>query len=168
MLHKHQQVKCGSHRMDVRLFTLFKTSVTMYCCRSVWPRGIRRGSEVVRLLELRARILPGAWMSVCCECCVLSGRGLRVGLIPRPERSYPSVVFLSEMFLSSNLIFEHFSKTCQDKSIFIKIGQEYRVPYMKINRHFCYLDQIFLEWDMFQTKVVQKIKTHFLFSKFFF
>jgi hypothetical protein len=30
----------------------------------------------------------GAWMSVCCECCVLSGRGLCVGLVPRPEESY--------------------------------------------------------------------------------
>ena len=28
------------------------------------------------------------WMSVCCECCVLSGRGLCDGLITRPEESY--------------------------------------------------------------------------------
>jgi len=28
------------------------------------------------------------WMSVCCECCVLSGRGLCDGLIPCPEESY--------------------------------------------------------------------------------
>jgi hypothetical protein len=27
-------------------------------------------------------------MSVSCECCVLSGRGLCDGLIPRPEESY--------------------------------------------------------------------------------
>jgi len=30
----------------------------------------------------------GAWMSVCCECCVLSGRGLCDELISRPEESY--------------------------------------------------------------------------------
>jgi hypothetical protein len=30
----------------------------------------------------------GAWMSVSCECCVLSGRGLCVGLISRSEESY--------------------------------------------------------------------------------
>ena len=30
----------------------------------------------------------GAWMSVSCECSVLSGRGLCVGLITRPEESY--------------------------------------------------------------------------------
>jgi hypothetical protein len=29
-----------------------------------------------------------AWMSVCCECCVLSGRGLCDELVPRPEESY--------------------------------------------------------------------------------
>ena len=28
------------------------------------------------------------WMSVCSECCVLSGRGLRDGLITRPDESY--------------------------------------------------------------------------------
>ena len=30
----------------------------------------------------------GALMSVSCECCVLSGRGLCVALITRPEESY--------------------------------------------------------------------------------
>ena len=45
--------------------------------RSQWPRGRRRRSTAARLLRLWVRILPGAWMSVCCECCVLSGRGLR-------------------------------------------------------------------------------------------
>jgi hypothetical protein len=34
------------------------------------------------------KISPGAWMSVCCECCVLSGRGLCDELVPRPEESY--------------------------------------------------------------------------------
>ena len=28
---------------------------------------------------------PARAMSVCCECCVLSGRGLCIGLITRPE-----------------------------------------------------------------------------------
>jgi len=28
------------------------------------------------------------YMFVCCECCVLSGRGLCIGLITRPEESY--------------------------------------------------------------------------------
>jgi hypothetical protein len=30
-----------------------------------------------------------------------------------------------------------------------------------------YLAQLFLKWEMFQTKVVEKIKTHFTFHKFF-
>jgi hypothetical protein len=41
-----------------------------------------------RLLGLRVRIPPRAWMSVSCECCVLSGRGLCDGPITRPEESY--------------------------------------------------------------------------------
>ena len=31
-----------------------------------------------------------------------------------------------------------------------------------------YLAQLFLEREMFRTKVVQKIKTHFMFNNFFF
>ena len=33
----------------------------------------------------------GAWISVCCECCVLLGRGLRDGSITRPDESYQVV-----------------------------------------------------------------------------
>ena len=56
--------------------------------RSQWPRGLRRRSTAARLLRSWVRIPPGAWMSVCCECCVLSGRGLCDELITRPEESY--------------------------------------------------------------------------------
>ena len=56
--------------------------------RSQWPRGLRRRSSAARLLRLWVRIPPGAWMSVCCECCVLSGRGLGDGLVTRAEESY--------------------------------------------------------------------------------
>jgi len=35
-------------------------------------------------------------MSVSCECCVLSGRGLCVGLINRPEKSYRNGVSQSD------------------------------------------------------------------------
>jgi len=45
-------------------------------------------SAAAHLLRLRVRILPGALMFVCCECCVLSSRGLCDGLITRPEESY--------------------------------------------------------------------------------
>jgi hypothetical protein len=37
-----------------------------------------------RLVGLWFRIPPGAWMFVSCECWVLSGGGLCVGLIARP------------------------------------------------------------------------------------
>jgi len=52
------------------------------------PRGLMRGSTATHFLGLRIRIPPGAWMSVYCECCLLSGRGLCVGLITRPEESH--------------------------------------------------------------------------------
>ena len=39
-------------------------------------------------LGMRIAIPPGARMSVSCECCVLSGRGLYDRPITRPEESY--------------------------------------------------------------------------------
>jgi hypothetical protein len=47
-----------------------------------------RRSAVARLLKLWVRIPSGAWMSVCCERCVLSGRCLCDELITRSEESY--------------------------------------------------------------------------------
>jgi hypothetical protein len=55
---------------------------------SQWQHGLRCGSAAALLLGLWVRIPPGAWMSVSCECCVLSGRGLCDGLVPRPKESY--------------------------------------------------------------------------------
>ena len=70
------------------LLLLLLLLLCMLCGRSQWPCGLRRGSAVARLLGLWVRIPPEAWMSVSCECCVLSGRGLCVGLITCPEESY--------------------------------------------------------------------------------
>jgi hypothetical protein len=71
---------------DKVLSKLFVYSKHRYC-RYQWPFGLRRGSAAARLLGLLVRIPPKAWFSVSCECCVLSGRGLSVGLITRPEES---------------------------------------------------------------------------------
>jgi hypothetical protein len=57
-------------------------------CWSQWPRGLRRGSAAARLLRLCVRFPTGAWMSVCCDCCVLSDRGLCDELITRPEEPH--------------------------------------------------------------------------------
>ena len=57
----------------------------IYKCRNQRPRGLRRGSASARLLGLRVRISPGTLKSVCCQCCVWSGKGLVL----------PSVVCLS-------------------------------------------------------------------------
>jgi len=51
--------------------------------RSQWPLGLTYESMAARLQGFRIRIPPGAWMSVCYKCCVLSARGLCVGLVTR-------------------------------------------------------------------------------------
>jgi len=55
---------------------------------SHWPRSLRRVSTAARLLELWVQIHPGAWIFVCCDCCILSSRGLYDGPITHPEQSY--------------------------------------------------------------------------------
>ena len=62
--------------------------------RSAPPRcmcvlTLRRGGSAANGMPgFRVRMPPGSWMSVSCECCVLSGRGLCDGPIPLPEKSY--------------------------------------------------------------------------------
>ena len=85
------------HSTSYSLFVLFEVYAYVginYCpciivvSRSQWPRGLRCSSESARLLRLRVRILPGAWMSVSKECCMLSGRGPCFEMIIRPEECY--------------------------------------------------------------------------------
>ena len=78
---------CKCH--SARIYSLRHLSVLFKVhCRSHWLRGLRRRSSVTPLLRFWVRIPPWTWMSLCCECCVLSGRGLCVELITRPEESY--------------------------------------------------------------------------------
>ena len=67
---------------------VIKIAKYLQICGSQWPRGLRRRSTVARLLRLWVRIPPEAWMFVCCECRVMSCRGLCDGLITCPEESY--------------------------------------------------------------------------------
>ena len=62
-----------------------------------------------------------------------------------------------------------FSKRCRESWSFIRIGQEWRVLYMVTNINFLsYLAQFFLEWEVFETKFVEEMKTRILFSVTFF
>jgi len=69
----------GVHK-EAKMFSLLCRN-RILVGRFRWP--------AVHLLVLRVRIPPGAWTSVCCECCVLSGRGHCVGLIIRAEVPCP-------------------------------------------------------------------------------
>ena len=55
---------------------------------SLWQRSLMSGSAAARLLGLWVKIPPGVRISVCCECCMLSGKVLCDGPITRPEESY--------------------------------------------------------------------------------
>jgi hypothetical protein len=69
-----------------QVFTVYY--VTINIGRAKRHCGLRRGSAADCMARLWVRISPGAWMSVYCDWCVLSGRGLGDELITRPEESY--------------------------------------------------------------------------------
>ena len=73
-------------QQNIKIYPSWVGYIKLY--RSHWPRSLRRRSAAARLLRLWVRIPPEAWMFVCCECCVMLGRGLCDGLITRPEKSY--------------------------------------------------------------------------------
>jgi hypothetical protein len=72
----------------INMFVLVVLKPYVHSGRSRWLRGLRHESAAIRLLGLWVRIPRGTWMSFCCQCFVLSGRGLCVGLITRPEETY--------------------------------------------------------------------------------
>jgi hypothetical protein len=72
-----------------------RTRVSAGCSQDILVGGaipVAVGSKVWVCGHLLAGIVgsnpAGAWMCFCCECCVLSGRGLCDGLIICPEESY--------------------------------------------------------------------------------
>ena len=68
-----------------------------------------------------------------------------------------------------NMIFEAFSKICRENSGCIKIRQKLRVLYVKTFSHMWqHLAEFFLEQETLQIKVVEKNKTYFTISDFFF
>jgi len=61
---------------------------TVYKYSGSMPVAARRRCAPDQLLRFLVRIKTVAWISVSCECCVLSGRGLCGVLNTRTEESY--------------------------------------------------------------------------------
>ena len=59
--------------------------------RSRWPRGLWRSTAAARLLRLRVRMPPRAWMSVSLSVVCCAGRGLCEGADPSSTGVLPSV-----------------------------------------------------------------------------
>jgi len=86
----HEELRCETHLRPAipsfmrHLVYSVKYVVLVNSGRSHGSRGLRSGSAAAGLLRLRVQIPPCAQTSVC----VLSGRGLCVRLITRPDKSY--------------------------------------------------------------------------------
>jgi hypothetical protein len=101
VIHCHQNESISDHPNICCSYVIFehpyivKTATLLIFCfivmnarRPQWQRGLGRGSAAARLLRLLFWVLSEAWISVSIECCVLSGRGICVGVITRPKQSY--------------------------------------------------------------------------------
>jgi len=75
---------CQSSWLDCFMLDGVKSFPCLKTRRSRWPRGLRRRSAVTRLMGLRVRVPLATWISVSCECCVLSVRGICDVPILRP------------------------------------------------------------------------------------
>ena len=73
---------------SVRRRDLYLTTHDTHNRKRSMPLVSGERPQAARLLRSCVRIPPGAWIFVCCECRVLSGRGLCDELITRPEESY--------------------------------------------------------------------------------
>jgi hypothetical protein len=69
-------------------FSITENDYEPHIARPSGRAVLRRQSAAARLLKLLVRTPPGAWMFICCELCVLSGRGLCDGPITRQDESY--------------------------------------------------------------------------------
>ena len=103
-----------------------------------------------------------------CEKWLLHSSCLSVHLSICPSVRLHGTTWLSLNGFEWHLIFEHFSDICCENSVFIKIWLEARTLCMKHCVHLSHLVQLFLEREMFHTKVVEKIKTRILCSITFF
>ena len=82
---------CRVYNSQVLAFNPLKTKRRPFYLKTQsvpYPRSQQASGRAARLLRSWVRIPPEAWIFDCCECRVLSGRGLCDELITRPEESY--------------------------------------------------------------------------------
>jgi hypothetical protein len=161
---------CGSVRPatpDISVHTLSQIQICVcgkITQRIVWKYVHSKWYECAHLLEQPAGNFAVYYCqenSRSCERRVLASSCPSV--CPHGTLGLPMDGFLS------NFIFKYFSKLCRENSSFSEIWPEYRVLYMQTGiQLWSHLAQFFLEWEMFQTKVAEKIKTHIWCSVFFF
>jgi hypothetical protein len=117
---------------------------------SLFPISTRRRRQTcfrARSQNCKKRLLASSCLSICLSVCLHETTRLPL-----------------EGFLW-NLIFEYFWKISREFSSLIRIWQEWRVLYMKTNINFwSYLAQLFVEREIFRTKVLEKFKTHILYA----
>ena len=85
-------VKCGEFLDQLQTSQLLKKDSAPWSKYEYMPVPVAARSKVQVYGRSPGGIVganpTGSWISVCCECCVLSGRGICDTLITRPEESY--------------------------------------------------------------------------------
>jgi len=113
----------GRARFDFCLVTVYRKWKFWWCLWvSTFPEAAL--SKAARLLGLRVRFPPGTWISVSCECCVLSGGNLCDGLITRTGEScrLRCVVWFWSWNLDSEGAVAHWGLSSHGKYLWISAG----------------------------------------------
>ena len=82
MKRQHENVECVCEKISRKKLDFSVLCVMFVCIQEAATHDITRSPA-----EIVGSNPPGAWIFVCCECRVLSGRGLCDELITRPEES---------------------------------------------------------------------------------
>jgi hypothetical protein len=83
---KHVRAMCGQNALWL-LMSTYQISI-VFMSHFQWPRGLRLGIAARSSAEILVSNPAGGWMSICCECFMLSSRDLCDELITHPEESY--------------------------------------------------------------------------------
>ena len=166
-----------THTTDTFLFISHTTNVLLFKFRCSIFIGVRIIKEMPGLVasgthciycfpspfwstfsELEKRLLDSSLLSVCLS--------VRQPARPPFRMEQPDPQWND---FSRNFIFDDDSRICRVHSGFIKSWQKERLLYMMTNIQFwSYLHQFFIEWEMFQKKMLYRKSKHMFYVEYFF
>jgi hypothetical protein len=104
------------------------------------------------LAGIAVRIPPRVWVSVCCECCVLSATVLCVGSTTRSEQSWAVCVYVCVcVCVCVCVVFSAIIIVAQTENLFHIFSSFYFIPYLisiHVELHICLSSSLVVNMDV--------------------